>query len=732
MKIKTCEIGSFGKLCGKHIGFDDGITVVRGRNESGKSTLSSFVKYVLYGFEGRGSDETKNEKLRYTPWGENAVSGSLVVETAGGDTYRVERNSSRKGSAGRVISATGSEQFAGMEPGEALLGVDGVTFEKSAFVSQPDRSVGNARDTGAGLERALLGEDTAGADRAMKELKAARNELYNSMRRTGIIFELERKLDELSASIEEAKKNEEDRAAVEKSIADKEKNLSDNRIAFERLLAEMTNIEAYAAEKKLGEIRSAENEARVGKAFLERSTEMCTFKGFFVSPEFLAKLRRAFSDYLISSEGFDAEKKLCECAKENYESAGDGEYGDIYARLENDADFSPEELTARLSELISKRKKLTAWAIVLTALIVTSPFSIILWVKRSKVKKEIRELLDLYSIEKESDCEAFTGGYVKYRRTRKARGEELKKAQKAFGEKETEFTLCTDALREMCEKLGYGDRLGGKDEVRHLRDELTEMLEERVNRYEKDRAEYDKAQKILAGLLSGVDTEKLALAASKKQPTEPERDAETVEREIRFFQSANSALEKRIGDLRTDAARLSAGVCNAADCENKRAGIREKLSKAVTGRDALELAMTLLEKSRENIRSGILPRISARASELFATFTEGKYKSLLFDENEGIRVIEAEKDESVSLGYLSAGAVDAAYIALRIALSEQLCREKPTFIFDDSFVQMDDERLHGVLDVLRRMAEEYQIVILTCGTREETYLGEAAKLVVLE
>ena len=57
MKIRSCEIGNFGKLSDRTVNLSDGITVIRGGNESGKSTLSAFIKYILYGFPGR--EETR-------------------------------------------------------------------------------------------------------------------------------------------------------------------------------------------------------------------------------------------------------------------------------------------------------------------------------------------------------------------------------------------------------------------------------------------------------------------------------------------------------------------------------------------------------------------------------------------------------------------------------------------------------------------------------------------------
>ena len=48
MKINKLKIDSFGKLKDTEITLDDGITVIQGKNEAGKSTVGAFIKYMLY------------------------------------------------------------------------------------------------------------------------------------------------------------------------------------------------------------------------------------------------------------------------------------------------------------------------------------------------------------------------------------------------------------------------------------------------------------------------------------------------------------------------------------------------------------------------------------------------------------------------------------------------------------------------------------------------------------
>ena len=49
MKINKIKINSFGKLRNKEIEFKNGINILYGENESGKSTIMNFIKNTLYG-----------------------------------------------------------------------------------------------------------------------------------------------------------------------------------------------------------------------------------------------------------------------------------------------------------------------------------------------------------------------------------------------------------------------------------------------------------------------------------------------------------------------------------------------------------------------------------------------------------------------------------------------------------------------------------------------------------
>ena len=68
MIIKKVNIIAFGGLKNKVISFDNGINVIYGENEAGKSTIQAFIKIWLYGCQvTRAKTISKMNDLKYMP-----------------------------------------------------------------------------------------------------------------------------------------------------------------------------------------------------------------------------------------------------------------------------------------------------------------------------------------------------------------------------------------------------------------------------------------------------------------------------------------------------------------------------------------------------------------------------------------------------------------------------------------------------------------------------------------
>lgn len=96
MKIENLKVNGFGKLENKEIEFSDGINVISGQNESGKSTLLKFITCMFY-----GASKNKNGKLipdfeKYKPWKTEEYSGRISYKLDNGEKYEIYREFKKK------------------------------------------------------------------------------------------------------------------------------------------------------------------------------------------------------------------------------------------------------------------------------------------------------------------------------------------------------------------------------------------------------------------------------------------------------------------------------------------------------------------------------------------------------------------------------------------------------------------------------------------------------------
>ena len=117
MKILELHITEFGCLTDYHLHLDEGINLLVGDNETGKSTVLLFIKFMLYGLPKRPNPERDRSVSRLG----HCAAGSMTVR-CGDETYRIERSytDSGRGSDKHTVirMSDGVAVFAGEEPGE--------------------------------------------------------------------------------------------------------------------------------------------------------------------------------------------------------------------------------------------------------------------------------------------------------------------------------------------------------------------------------------------------------------------------------------------------------------------------------------------------------------------------------------------------------------------------------------------------------------------------------------
>ena len=72
MRIEKIHIDSFMGTTDRDIEFSLGVNILRGDNESGKSTVAEFIKFVLYGASSRSEGGEMAERLKFLSFGKSS------------------------------------------------------------------------------------------------------------------------------------------------------------------------------------------------------------------------------------------------------------------------------------------------------------------------------------------------------------------------------------------------------------------------------------------------------------------------------------------------------------------------------------------------------------------------------------------------------------------------------------------------------------------------------------
>jgi DNA repair exonuclease SbcCD ATPase subunit len=216
----------------------------------------------------------------------------------------------------------------------------------------------------------------------------------------------------------------------------------------------------------------------------------------------------------------------------------------------------------------------------------------------------------------------------------------------------------------------------------------------------------------------------LALGPIAKEP----RARERLEVEVR---DQMAAVERARDDEANARARVEANTVDAekvATHAERLATTRERL--AALQRRARVYATTLdsIERAEQATMKTATRYLERRMVQDIAAVTDGRYRRVRVDDKSlGIEVFAPEKGDWVDVSSLSQGTLDIIYLTARLGLVRLVTGDRrPPLVFDDPFVTLDDARATRALDLLRRIAADFQVIYLTTSDRYDA----AADLVV--
>ena len=212
-------------------------------------------------------------------------------------------------------------------------------------------------------------------------------------------------------------------------------------------------------------------------------------------------------------------------------------------------------------------------------------------------------------------------------------------------------------------------------------------------------------------------TKDVAAPSAPDELTQTLSETDALLTSAAFEQKQN---QLRLGQFQGQAEALGQESALKAQLKQVRARI-ERLEETYA---ALEVAQKALSTATSELQRRFAPRIAKRAQELFGKLTDGRYEKVMLAEDLSIHVSAQQETTTRPSQWRSEGTVDQLYLALRLAVAEELTPDAP-LVLDDAMVRFDDKRLATALNILSEMAENKQVILFTCQSREKKLQGEA-------
>lgn len=718
---------TFGRLDGDSLELSDGLNILEAPNETGKSTWCAFLSAMLYGINSRERDraDALADKNRFAPWCGKPMEGRLDCRTDAGDEISLFRGSRRTPMADFQAVYTGTGEpvpgLTGDRCGEELLGVPKEVFERSAFIRQSGLSV--TQD--AELERRIVALVTSGEeDTSYTEAAAALKKQLNRRRhnRTGEIPTLESELAEVRRQLSEA-------AAQQSALSDAQIRVETLRAQETELNRRMALCSRREAAQKQETLRNAENAARqTENQARELQRRLETEK--IPENETIGRLRGAIVNLETVRKNVDKTRDARDDARRAQfraeEAAGESPFASMSAEDARREAAVPEKAVSSLFKVLPLICVLLAggflWlnhavlhlSYLIQAAVVLLPGAAAvaaLLSARKRVRCENAARLKRYGADSFAKLNALAEEYVRRLTARDAaRADAAGKSAAAdslyasLSSNEQAILLEVRRFAPTAFDIPTADALLRQCALRRREFIAAQSAAQEA------RARYEVlAQQIPA---EPVDAEPETSGEPAYRPAEVSAALTTLQASLRDAVQTADRLSGVVAAL-GDPAVLSA---RAEQLENHLAELNGEY-------DSLALALDALDIANASLQSRFSPALGRRAAEIFFELTDGRYTGVVLDRT--LRLSAEPKGDTVyrDAQFLSAGALDQLYLAVRLAVCELVLPKNRAvpIVLDDALADFDDARCTAALRLLRREAESRQILLFTCHGREAEF-----------
>ena len=782
MKINSVYISAFGKFEDKRFDFTDGLNLIYGDNEDGKTTLMTFIRMMFYGTKAKSNDEIyKNPRKKYAPRNDKPMAGSIDFES-GGKKYRIERIFKATNATDKIavtdLSSGERETFTGKEDlGKRFLGISFEAAERTVFLS--DHGNFNKNASGEGELNARLsnlagtGNEEFSAEEILGRIEKAKNALITKTGRGGKISRDTEKLTDLKNQLERAKRTEQERKDCDLRLENEKSRLASIQTEIGRLTAHIKAAEGGKRFAKLKEYCDA-------SSALDSINKKLVFEnGEEITVSLVSEAESKLSEYKILSESLpelkestaklekevDELKKKVDMAESSEEiakelAAKQSEFNSLnseISNLQNNADKISKEIFTAKNQKPKIRPLFPILAVIflivsIAAFLVEFAFNTVVFGagaaltllfliltfalrKKSgadplvleKEESEIRAKLD--AKQKQSVALTLTINELTAKEA-VAKQKEIA-AGESFTSKYEQYKSASQQLNSLTSRISNIETVLTAFATSKQKEFSPKGMEiilysHKTNLQKKENLEMRIA--ILKKDLDGISPED----AEKELSVIPEGaisvgDLDDLNERLIFKKKEFEALQQTIADDTAVQRNDFRFAKHPTELEHEIAELERLIASEYAFCESADIALETLSDAFAKVRETFGSVLGDRTGEIFSGLTDGKYSSVSVSKSFNIAVEEKDVFGSNDWQTLSDGTIDQAYFALRLTVSELLSGdgEKLPLILDDPFDRYDDKRAKLAMEFLKDYTKDNQALLFTCHklfTEENSYI----------
>ena len=689
MKIKNIKVNAYGNIENKDINLEEGINIIHGANESGKSTLLNYIISIFYGISRNKDGKALSDYEKYKPWNSNEFSGRISYKLENGEEYEIFRDFNKKNpkiyndKLEDISDRFETDKKDGSKFFIEQMGIDKQMYLSTVVSTQEEVRLDEKNQNMLIQKIANLagtGEDNVSYKKALIKLQEKiRDEIGTNKTSQKPINIIEKEIVEINNKIVETEKYRNRKYEIDaekEQILSELKELEQQKQILQELQNSMKSEEETKNRLEIREKNRKDNIAKINELTNQKNT-------------------------------INAESERVQSAKNHLQDI-------IKGHKENIEKLNSEiEKIANEKEETQEKEKPSILFIVITVVLAIALICSIILIKNYIVSGILGVALIanivFYVINKNKQK------VNKAKLREKINQEKQYKREKLENQKQQIIANVNTTEKEL-EKQ--------EEEEKQVNSELS-MLKGQIILLQKNN------EKITEEIEQDNKAIKEESNKNKQQIIEKYKDKNINDLlYINDYQNYISKIEEtinnnriRIKGLEIEYNTIVPQLDEMVVLEEKREADKEKLAELREKESIINIAIENLMDAYEEMKTTITPKFTKNLSESIQKISSNKYNKVTINDENGM-IIENNRGEYVEAIKLSTGTIDQLYLALRLSMIDELSKENLPIILDESFAYSDNNRLKNMLQYLTSDLNNHQTIIFTCTDREQKMLEE--------